>query len=97
MDWENEYVLAFEQVKWSLCNAVELAHCDPANILCVHTDTSDRFRSGIATECDPAELQKPKIEQIHEPLAYLSSQFTTTQKSRATFEKEVFSIYETFK
>lgn len=63
MGWENKQVLAFEQVRWSLCNFVEKARRDPANIICIHTVASDRFWSGIDTQCGPAELQKPKMEQ----------------------------------
>ena len=95
--WCDTHRLAFEQVKESLCNAAKLSHRDPAKIICIHTDASDKFWSGIVTQCDPSELQKPKIEQIHQPLAFLGSQFSTPQERWTTYEQEAFAIYETFK
>lgn len=89
--------MAFEEVKRSLRNAVELSHRDPTKIICVHTDASDKFWSGIVTQCDPSELHKLKTQQNHQPLAFLGSQFSATQERWTTYEQEAFAIYETFK
>ena len=55
------------------------------------------FWSGIVTQCDPAELQKPKLEQHHQPIEFLGSQFFATQERWTTYEQEAYAIYETFK
>lgn len=55
--WDYNYVLAFKHVKMSLREAVESSRCDEASTICVHTEASDRFWSGIATRCNPTELE----------------------------------------
>lgn len=49
------------------------------------------------TQCDDKELEKPTEEQTHEPLAFFSSAFKDAQLNWSTFEKEAFSIFQTFK
>ena len=57
--WDDTCNNAFEQVRDSLCNAVKIAHRDPNKVICVHTDASDIFWSGIVTQCNSDELAKP--------------------------------------
>lgn len=74
--WKETHVLAFNQDKMSLFNAVELSHREPAKIICVHTDPSDRLWSGIVTQCDTTMLEKPKLEQNHQPQAFPEAIFS---------------------
>lgn len=95
--WDKSCDVSFEAVRHSLCNAVELSHQDPNKVLCVHTDASDKFWSGVVTQCQPSELSKPTEQQSHEPLAFIGCQFSDTQERWTTYEQEAYAIYQTFK
>lgn len=73
-----------------------MAHRNPANIICVRSDASDRFQFDATTQCHPTELENPKIEQNHESLAFLGSQFTAMPQRRTNFEQTAYSIFENF-
>lgn len=81
----------------SLKNHVEISCPDPNKVICVHTDASEYYWAGVVTQCEEEELSKPRTDQIHEPLGFLSSSFTGAKLGWSTYEKEAFAIVQTFK
>ena len=96
LSWGTEHTECFEQLQDSLREAVELAHVDPAKQICVFTDASDLYWSGVVTQVDPADLTLPLEEQRHQPLAFLGAAFRGAELGWSTFEKEGFAIFQTF-
>ena len=64
--------------------------------MCVFTDASDMFWSAVITQFAPGDIDKPVPEQHRKPLAFSGSQFKKAELSWTTFEKEGFSIFQTF-
>ena len=48
------------------------------------------------TQCSPEELDKLSPDQLHEPLAFLGSQFKKAELNWTMFEKEGFAIFQSF-
>ncbi len=59
----NMHTIAFEDLKKALKDSNQLACPDVGKAICVHTDASERFWASVVTQCDMAELSKPKIQQ----------------------------------
>lgn len=97
LGWCEEHSEAFSGLQEQLQHAVKTAHRDPTTRLCVHTDASDSFWAAAVTQCQPGELEKPIHDQIHEPLAFLSGAFNTTQEHWSTYEREAYAVVSTFK
>lgn len=52
--------MAFEQIKLSLRNTMGFYHREPAKIVSVHADASDKLCSESVQQCDLEELRKQK-------------------------------------
>lgn len=76
---------------------VKTSHGNPAMHICVHSDASGAFWAAAVTLCNAEELEQPATEQLHEPLAFLSSPFSGSQEHWSTYEKEAFAIVQTFR
>ena len=96
LSWGPDHVKAFLQLQDCLRNAVQLAHPDPEKVVCVYTDASERYWSGVVTQTTPEQLSLPVEQQGHEPLAFLGSAFKGAELGWTTFEKEGFAIFQTF-
>lgn len=48
-----------------------------------------------ATQCETAEFEKATENQTHQPLAFLSAEFTGVEHGWTTFEKEGYAITQT--
>ena len=95
--WGDPHQKAFEAITAHLIDAVNLSYRDDSKVLCVHTDASSRFWSGVVTQCAKSDLTLPTEEQRHEPLAFLGAKFDDTQAGWCTFEQESFAIFQAFK
>lgn len=69
----------------------------PKKNICVHTDASNKFWSGVLTQWDSSKLQKQKMKQTHQLLSFLGSQFSPSQERWTTYEQEACAINGTFK
>ena len=49
----------------------------------------------MITQVPFTDLAKPHVDQRHEPLGFLSDQFTGSQLGWSTLEKEAFAVMET--
>lgn len=93
--WDQTERQAFRSCVEALARRVTLAHRDAKKRLCVYTDASDSFWSGIMTPVPPEDTTLPHAEQRHEPLAYLSGRFTLQQARWSIFEKEAYAVLTT--
>ena len=93
--WTAAHDTCVTQLKAALVHAVMLSYPRPDSAICVFTDASDHYWSGIVTQCEPAELSKPILQQQHLPLAFFSGPFTATQSRYAMVEKEGLAMVAT--
>ena len=97
LSWGPNHETAFFEIKDMLINSVKLSYPCPQKATCVFTDASDMFWSSVVTQVDPKQLSLPLEEQRHKPLGFLGSGFHVAELGWSTFEKEAFSIFQTFK
>jgi len=97
LGWGHEHEVAFESLQDQLHTSVKLAHRDPDKELCIYTDASERYWAGVVTQCERRELEKNVMEQRHEPLAFLSGEFSGPELAWTTYEKEGYAIHQTFR
>lgn len=94
-DLTEEVLDSFAQVKNRIRNRVQLAHFDPEKkdaVLCLSTDASQEGWAGVLTKISREDLEKPMLQQRHEPVAFASGKFNTTQKNWSTIEQEAYSV-----
>jgi RNase H-like domain found in reverse transcriptase len=65
------------------------AHPDPSKRVCVFTDLSDAFYSGMITQVPEHHLDLPVHDQKHQPLAFTSGRFRGSQERGTIPEKQV--------
>jgi RNase H-like domain found in reverse transcriptase len=71
------------------------AHPDPPKRVCVFTDASDAFHSGMITQVPENHLDLPVHDQQHQPLAFTSGRFRGSQERWTIPEKAAFAVIET--
>jgi hypothetical protein len=87
-----EHLETFIQCKEAIKNCTRLSYPKPDHILNLMTDASDLSWSIVLTQSHNSERGKPVEERSHEPLCFLSGNFTGSQIRWATVEKEAFPI-----
>jgi len=97
LSWGPVQEKAFSDLQDSLRIAVTLSYPKPEKVICVFTDASERYWSGVVTQCCADVLKKPSNRQQHEPLAFLGAEFKGSPFNWSTFEKESYAIQQTFK
>ncbi len=97
LEWNSDHAAAFTDFEEQIQEATRLAHRDPDLVLGISTDASDKHWAVAATQCAATELQKPLLEQVHEPLAFLSGTFSECQEHWSTYEREAFAIVQAFR
>lgn len=78
-----------------LKNNAELSYPDPNKVICIFTDASGRYCSGLGTQTTQKQLVLPTEQQSYEPLASLGSKFRAAEPYCTTFEKEGFAMVQT--
>lgn len=96
LGWTTKHTELFLKLQESIINTVKIKFPKDGYITCVFTDASERYWSGVVTQCHPAEIDKTRNGQIHEPLAFLGSAFSSCQLNWSTYEKEGYEIYAKF-
>ena len=92
--WRDEHQNAFE----SLINAIKeqcvLATADPEKRLCLFTDASGNFWSGVLTQVDYCQFksEKPPYEWDHYPVGFVSGAFRGSSMRWSMPEKECYAI-----
>jgi RNase H-like domain found in reverse transcriptase/Integrase zinc binding domain len=72
-----------------------VAHPDPEKVLCVFSDASDKYFSGVITQIPKGDLDLPVAEQHHQPLAFSSGAFKGAELRWGTPEKEGYALVQT--
>jgi hypothetical protein len=93
--WRPEEQAAFKDLQAAIMESMTLAFPDPDKGICVLTDSSDRFYTGLVTQIHEEQLGHPKKEQDHQPLAFLSGEFKGAQLGWTVPEKEGFATVDT--
>lgn len=93
--WGDKERSAFKACIEALSTRVTLAHRDQSKRLCVYTDASDNFWSGIMTQIPPEDTSLHHNKQRHDPLAFLSGRFDAQQARWSTLEKEAYAVLDT--
>jgi len=63
LSWGPTHEATFRELQDSLQTAVKLSYPDPQKCICIFTDASDRYWSGVVTQCAKEELKKPNEDQ----------------------------------
>jgi RNase H-like domain found in reverse transcriptase len=77
--WTKTCEKAFRQLQEDILTLMTTAHPDPKQRICVFTDASDAFYSGIITQLPEHRLDLPVHDQQHQPLAFTSGRFRGSQ------------------
>lgn len=91
LSWGPIHEQMFQSLQESLPNAVILSYRDPEKEICVFTDASESFWSGVVSETDKEQLKRSLAEQSHEPLAFLGGEFKEAEFGWSPFKKEGFA------
>jgi RNase H-like domain found in reverse transcriptase len=93
--WSQTCEKAFRQVNEDKLALMTTAHPDPKKRICVFTDASDAFYSGMITQLPEQHLDLAVHDQQHQPLTFTSSRFRGSQERWTVPEKEAFAVIET--
>jgi RNase H-like domain found in reverse transcriptase len=93
--WTKTCEKAFRQVQEDNLTLMTTAHPDPSKRVCVFTDASDAFYSGMITHVPEHHLDLPVHEQKHQPLVLTSGRFGGSLERWTIPEKESFAVIET--
>jgi RNase H-like domain found in reverse transcriptase len=93
--WTKTCEKAFRQLQEDKLKLMTTAHPDPKQRICVFTDPSDAFYSGMITQVPENHLDLPVHDQQHQPLAYTSGRFRGSQERWTIPEKEALAVIET--
>lgn len=74
---------------------VILVHRDVSTRFCVNTDALGLIWSDIITLVPSKDLPKAGVDQLCQPLAFLSAHLTGPQLSWSILEKKAFAIMDT--
>ena len=66
----------FEDIKQLIADRVTLSRLDPDKRLCMNTDASEHYWSGVLTQNPQEDAEKPQADKRHEPLAFVSGAFS---------------------
>jgi RNase H-like domain found in reverse transcriptase len=93
--WTTECEKAFQSLQEDILTLMTTAHPDPSKRVCVFTDASDAFSSGMIIQVPEHHLDLPVHDQQHQPLAFTSGRFRGSQERWTIPEKEAFAVIET--
>jgi RNase H-like domain found in reverse transcriptase/Reverse transcriptase (RNA-dependent DNA polymerase) len=93
--WSTMCVKAFRSLQEDILALMTTAHPDPSKHVCVFTDASDAFYSGMITQVTEHHLDLLVHDQQHQPLAFTSGKFRGSQERWTIPEKEAFAVIAT--
>jgi RNase H-like domain found in reverse transcriptase len=93
--WTKTCAKDFRQLQEGILTLMTTAYPDPKQRICVFTDASDAFYSGMITQVPEHHLDLPVHDQQHQPRAFTFGRFRGSQKRLTIPEKEAFAVIET--
>jgi RNase H-like domain found in reverse transcriptase len=73
--WSQTCEKAFRSLQEDILTLMTTAHPEPAKRVCIYTDDSDTFYSGMITQIPEHHLDLAVQEKEHQPLAFISGRF----------------------
>ena len=95
LSWGHVQDVSFLDLQDSLKSSIKLSYPDLEKTICVFTDASVRFWSGVVTQTNCEQLDLPIDEQQHESIAFLGAGFKDASQNWTTFEKEAYAMFQT--
>ena len=93
--WTAAHDAAFAAVNSAIVHATALSYPRPGKTMCVFTDASSTHWAAVVTQCDPDQLERPPLEQQHEPLAFHSGPWRAAELNYPTTEQEGLAFVNT--
>ena len=90
--WGPEHSDAFARLNACVVQNTALAYPREGWAISVWFDASDTAWGGVVCQCPPAQLELPPLEQVHEPLAFLSGLFKGAQLNYSVVERECLAF-----
>lgn len=87
---------ALPSIQYSSREKVKLDFPKPDHVFCMYTDACKAFWAAVITKTKEKQLAQPAEQQRHEPLAFLGGEFAGAQRNWSTYEKEAYSVVQTF-
>lgn len=81
--WAEKRSRQFDQCKKELTHQCNLNYREPDKRLCLYTDASEVFWSGLITQVCHTPISLPHKQQEHQPLEFLSGKFNSTKNGWA--------------
>ena len=94
--WDDSHDKAWYRFCRAIHSAARLHVYDPKMALCMLSDSSDHFYSGVITQCNKGDLKLPLEKQRHVPLFFLNGEFKEAQRNWHISSKEFFPIMTMF-
>lgn len=90
----DEHNTAFTSLIQAMTKQVTPATADPAKRLCLFTDASSTYWSGVLTQVSMSEFHSGKQPQkwAHQPIAFISGTFRNYSARWTTSEKESYAV-----
>eukprot|EP00924_Labyrinthula_sp_SR-Ha-C_P009383 snap_masked-scaffold_2-processed-gene-22.28-mRNA-1 protein AED:0.27 eAED:0.27 QI:0/0/0/0.5/1/1/2/0/248 len=95
VEWTPKRTKAWDDFLLMISRAAKeaLAVYDPNEALCILTDVSIKYWSGIVTQCKYEELGKKEVEkQIHKPIMFFSGKFEGSPCKWHISSKELYPL-----
>ena len=92
--WRDEHDTAFTNLISAIKEQTILATADPKKRLCLFTDASEKFWSGVLTQVEHSQFKSEKTpnEWEHNPLGFVSGAFRGSSVRWTMPEKECYAI-----
>jgi hypothetical protein len=91
-NWRDEHDKSFKKSKNLLLNAVEVAHVDDDKHLCLFCDALGKHYGAALTQIPVTDIDKPVMDQQHEPLEFLSGTFKEANSRWSINCKEAYAV-----
>lgn len=94
LGWDKNHLTTFVDHQRQRQEALRLEYCDPAMMLCIYTDASDKHLATVIMPCKHGKLSKPIADQIYFRLAFLSSAFSYHDEYWSTYERTANTVIQ---
>lgn len=92
--WTDKQDIAFGELKEALANSISLAYPKNDHTICLFTDASEDYWSGILCQSETSSMNVDVTERNYEPLGFLSGAFRNSACNWSIPEKEGYAILE---
>ena len=94
--WEEKHLADWHRFRGAIEKATRLATYDPNDELCVLSDASDHFYAACLSQIKADNVTKPLPKQEHQPLFFVSGEFSGSMKNWHISQKEMWPVLKVF-